>query len=64
MAKKVAEARLDITARDKSKTAFNSVQGRLKRMKDAMLSMKGVMVGTMVVGLRQSIRHFLLLERG
>ena len=50
MAKKVAEARLDITAKDKSKTAFNSVQGRLKRMKDAMLSMKGVMVGTMVVG--------------
>ena len=50
MAKKVAEARLDITAKDKSKTAFNSVQGRLKRMKDAMLSMKGAMVGTMVVG--------------
>jgi len=41
MAKKVSEAQLHITGKDKTKTAFNSVQGRLKRMKDSLLSAKG-----------------------
>ena len=43
MAKKVSEAQLHITGKDKTKTAFNSVQGRLKRMKDSLLGVKGAM---------------------
>lgn len=43
MAKKVSEAQLHITGKDRTKTAFNSVQGRLKRMKDSMTGMKGAM---------------------
>ncbi len=38
---KVAQADIHIKGKDKTKTAFNSVQGRLKRMKDSMLGVQG-----------------------
>ena len=50
MAKKISEAQLVVSGKDNTKTAFNSVQGRLKRMKDGLLSVKGVMAGVTVAG--------------
>ena len=38
---KITQADVHINAKDKTKTAFNSVQGRLKRMKDSMMGVKG-----------------------
>lgn len=45
---KVAEARVDITGKDKTKQAFTAVQGRLKRLKSSLVSVKGAM--TLLIG--------------
>ena len=48
MAKKISEAELHIKGKDKTKTAFTSVQGRLHRLKNSLVSMKGAM--TLLIG--------------
>ena len=40
---KVAEARVEITGKDKTKQAFSAVQNRLKKMKGSLTSMHGAM---------------------
>jgi hypothetical protein len=45
---KVAEARVDITGKDKTKQAFTAVQGRLARLKGSLVSVKGAM--SLVIG--------------
>ena len=45
---KVAEARVDIVGKDKTKQAFTKVQNRLKLLKGSLVSVKGAM--TLVIG--------------
>ena len=47
---KITQADVHINAKDKTKTAFNSVQGRLKRLKDSLTGLKGAMTLVTAVG--------------
>jgi len=47
---KITQADVHINAKDKTKTAFNSVQGRLKRLKDGLTGLKGAMTLITAVG--------------
>ena len=51
--------KINILAKDKTKQAFNGIKGRLQKLKDSVISVKGAIVG---VGAGLVIKSFVPLK--